>query len=69
MEIRKKALMTLQRVYTIKPSLLQDIGTHLSNAMSDPHPCVVASSLHLFHDLIKVRLNYRTTQYNQLRSN
>ena len=46
--------MTLHRVYTICPSLLENIEAQLAEALCDRDPGVVSASLHLFYNLVKV---------------
>ncbi|XP_065178615.1 AP-4 complex subunit epsilon-1-like [Sycon ciliatum] len=50
--VRKKAVMTLHRIWCMAPTQLSDIQDICRQVLCDRDPGVMAACLHIFHDLI-----------------
>lgn len=52
--VRKKAVMTLHRFLCIAPAQLSNMQDTFRQILCDRDPGVMAASLHIFHDLVRV---------------
>ena len=53
--MRKKAVMALHSFYMKNPSAIPDVVNHVTKAIRDKDPGVMAATLHIFFELIKVK--------------
>lgn len=52
--VRKKALLVLQRIHQINPSLILDYNEKLRRGLCDKEPSVIGVSVNLYYEQIKL---------------